>query len=171
MWLTVAPRVLSFPPRTWCTESPTSRASTCGARRRANSASYAVSTASFFPALATAWKSWMVLTLVSALIGLQLLHLPRPPVARGHPGMGHGESGFVEHHVTVTYDIEVQRARSPLVGAAGPAGLPLDLEAGVEEDPGRERGLQQHHLVQVVGLGDVAQRLGLLDRRRSQQQR
>src|SRR5258705_11242173 len=99
--------------------------------------------------MVAAWTSWMVFTRVSALIRLQLLHLARPPVAVAQAGMRQGEWRFIERQVVVADDVEVQGARAPLVGAADPPRLPLDLEQGIEQDPRRGGRLQQHHLVDV----------------------
>src|SRR5947207_1938253 len=99
--------------------------------------------------MVAACTSWIVFTLVSALIPGQLLHLSLPPLPDFEPGMRQGEPRSPEREIIVSYDVEVQCPRAPLVGTADPSGLPLDLEAGLEEHVGRQCRLQEDHLVEI----------------------
>src|SRR5215510_14663438 len=86
-----------------------------------------------------------------AMARLELGDFAPPEVAVGQLRMRNGQMGLLHGTRTISHNIEIQRAWSPPL-AALPASLGLDGSALREQRVGAQRGLEQHHLIQVRPL-------------------
>src|SRR5690242_20179871 len=82
----------------------------------------------------------------SAFMDFELRQLPLPEVAVGQSGMGKDKVGLAHPPRAEAYDVDVDRARAPVLGAH-PALRVLDRVAGIQQGVRLEAGLEQQHLI------------------------
>src|SRR5690348_13265066 len=95
---------------------------------------------------------------------LQLGQLPEPEIPMWEAGMGDGQLGLLHDAVAEADNVQVQRPGAPPNQPLS-AAFPLDRMQVIEEGGWLERGLEQHHLIQVGALRNRSERSGLLDAR------
>src|SRR5690349_22598148 len=95
----------------------------------------------------------------SAFMGLELRQLPLPEVAVDQPGMGNDKVGLAQPARAEPYDVDVDRARAPALGAHPALGV-LDRMAGLEQRVRLQAGFEQHHLIEVGRLRLAPERRG-----------
>src|ERR1044072_9385401 len=88
---------------------------------------------------------------MSSPVAAKLDQLALPEVSVGKLRVREREAIRIYHVIAELHDVEIDRARSPLLASLA-AQLPLDTQQIVEERLRSQRRLQRDHLVEIVAL-------------------